>query len=344
MTDLIKNILIRNNYAVISSSLKEFTIFYQSQGVGVNVIHVVDYHKELILTKEQYLHIKEQIISLFEKKGFSDIKIFTLILTENIESAHEINAEDPLSWIYDTEQNRIIAYETQVHDFYGIRRLLEQVPYASSSNIKSKHSRKLSFLENNPAPMNTALVFLNIIVFLGLEIFGSTSDLSYMIEKGALYLPYLIYRHQYHRLFTCMFMHFGYTHLAYNMLALYLLGEYVEPVFGKSRYLILYLLSGLGASSFSLILALLKEDSVVSAGASGAVFGVMGALLYIVIHHRGHFYTITLPKLLLLIGYSIFSGITSAETDNAAHIGGLITGFILAVLLYREKEDATYES
>lgn len=344
MTDNIKTILLQNGYTRISSSLPELTIFFQFQGTGVIVIQVIDCHSGASLTKEQYLHIKEQVIELFRRKGASDTKLFSLFLAENVEDVRQINAEDALSWIYDTKFHKIIIYEGQVGDFYGLRSLLEGPLETPCENPEMKSRKILPFLENNPAPVNTALVLINIIVFLGLEIFGSTTDISYMVEKGAMFPPYLIGRHQYYRLFTCMFLHFGYVHLAYNMLALFLLGEYVEYSFGKARYLILYLLSGLGASCFSLVFALLKANDVVSAGASGAVFGVIGALLYIVIHHRGRFYNITLPKLLLMIGYSIFSGLTSAGIDNAAHLGGLITGFLLAVLLYRKKGDKLYEN
>lgn len=344
MTDTIKNILLQNGYAKILSSLPEITIFYQLQGTGVIVIQTIDYKQGITLTKEQYLHIKEQVFDLFRKKGITDIKFFSLFITKNVEEVRQINAHDPFSWIYDTESGRIVAYEEQVSDFYGLRGLLEQIYPSRVKEENSKIRTDASFITNNPAPMNTVLVLLNIIIFLGLEIFGSTTDLSYMVEKGAMFPPYLIERHQYYRLFTCMFMHFGYTHLAYNMLALYLLGEYVEFSFGKARYLLLYLLSGLGASFFSLVFALLKGNDVVSAGASGAVFGVIGALLYIVIYNKGRFYNITLPKLLLMIGYSIFSGLTSAGIDNAAHLGGLITGILLAVLLYRKKGDQIYEN
>lgn len=344
MTDNIKNILLQNGYTKILSSLPELTIFFQFQGTGVIIIQTIDYHANMKLTKEQYLHIKEQVTHLFQKKGISDIKIFSLFFAENVEEIRQININDPLSWIYNTELHKLFIYEGQVSDFYGLRELLEQAFERPVQEQTARKRKSISFLENNPAPINAALVLLNIIIFLGLEIFGSTTDISYMVEKGAMFPPYLIGRHEYYRLFTCMFLHFGYIHLAYNMLALYLLGEYVEYSFGKARYLILYLLSGLGASLFSLVFALLKENNVVSAGASGAVFGVIGALLYLVIHHKGRFYNITLPKLLLMIGYSIFSGLTSAGIDNAAHLGGLITGFLLAVLLYRKKGDQLYEN
>lgn len=333
MNNKIEDVLLQNGYLKIPSSLPEFNIFYEIRGRSAIVIQTIDYRNEMNLTQEQYSHIKEQITTLFRQKGMEDIQLFSLFIASDTESVRTLPVIDPMSWIYDTTDHRLFIYEDQVSDFYGLRGLLEQMEDASPV---AKQNRIIN------TPVNTALVLLNIIVFLGLEIFGSTTDLSYMVEKGALFPPYIISQHQYYRLFTCMFLHFGYEHLAYNMLALFFLGEHVELALGKVKYLTLYLLSGLGASSFSLLFALLKGNDIVSAGASGAVFGIIGALFYIVMRNHKNLNEITAPKLLLLIGYSIFSGITGEGIDNAAHIGGLIMGFLLAVLLYK-KGDTSYE-
>lgn len=336
MINKIDAVLLREGYQKIPSSLPEFTIYFQEHGSSVIVILLIDFHPGFELTQEQCYHIKEQVRTLFFRRGFADIKLFSLYAASEIEAARTVSTEDFMSWIYDTTHNRILIYEKQAEDFYGLRKLLEQVQEETVMEEQSPVDRLLS--HNVQAPVNTAFVLLNIIVFLGLEIFGSTNDLSYMVQKGALFPPSLAANHEYYRLLTCMFMHFGIEHLAFNMLALFFLGEYVERALGKMRYFVLYLLSGLAGSSFSLLFAMLQGNNIVSAGASGAVFGVIGALLCIVIRNHGRLDQITSPKLMLLIGYSIFSGITSEGIDNAAHIGGLIAGLLLAVLLYKKKE------
>ena len=123
---------------------------------------------------------------------------------------------------------------------------------------------------------NLCLIGANLLLFLLVELTGSTGDTAQMIRWGAAYTP-LIQAGEYYRLFTCMFLHFGFQHLLNNMLLLFFLGDYVERFIGKVRYLILYLAGGFLASLFSYLQDLQQGQDTVSAGASGAVFAVLGA-------------------------------------------------------------------
>ena len=101
------------------------------------------------------------------------------------------------------------------------------------------------------------------------------------------------------------------------------------------KYLLIYLLSGLGGSLLSMVYMLKTGDMAVSAGASGAIFGVIGALLYLVIRNKGRIGTLTTRGLVLMIALCLYYGFTATGVDNWCHIGGLVMGFLLAVLLYR---------
>ena len=92
---------------------------------------------------------------------------------------------------------------------------------------------------------------------------------------------------EYYRLFTCMFLHFGIEHLLNNMLVLFVLGSRLEQVIGKIKFLLIYLIGGVLGNVISLLIELRTQDFAVSAGASGAVFAVMGAMIYIVIRNKG---------------------------------------------------------
>ena len=115
--------------------------------------------------------------------------------------------------------------------------------------------------------VNLTIIAVNIIYFLFLEIVGSTYDTDFMRRFGAMYAPAIIGDHQYYRLLTSVFMHFGIEHIANNMLILFILGDHLERVMGRVKYLILYLVCGVGANIVSL---LMTEQSqlgfVVSAG------------------------------------------------------------------------------
>ena len=108
----------------------------------------------------------------------------------------------------------------------------------------------------------------------------------------------------------------------------------LERTVGRIRYLLIYLLGGMGGNILCLLLEMRSGDFAVSAGASGAVFAVMGAMIYAVIRGKGHVEDLSTRQVLIMAAFSLYFGFTSEGVDNAAHVGGLICGFILAVLLY----------
>ena len=173
---------------------------------------------------------------------------------------------------------------------------------------------------------------MNLLLFLLVEITGDPEDTAHMIRWGAAYTP-LIREGEYYRLFTCMFLHFGFQHLLNNLLLLFFLGDYVERFVGRIRYLILYLAGGLGASLFSWQQEVRRGQETVSAGASGAIFAVLGGLVVLILIHRGRLEDLTLPRVLIMAVLSLWVGFQSAGVDGFAHLGGFLAGMLLMVLL-----------
>ena len=178
------------------------------------------------------------------------------------------------------------------------------------------------------------LIVINVIVFLMLSFGGMTEDAEYMLEHGAMYVPYMLKGEEYYRLLTSMFLHFGIDHLANNMVMLGAIGWNLEYEIGKIKFLIIYFVSGLAGNILSAMGDIMIGEYAVSAGASGAVFGIIGALLYVVIRNKGRIGTISGRGLIFMVILSLYYGFTSSGVDNLAHIGGLVTGFVLGVLLY----------
>lgn len=191
-------------------------------------------------------------------------------------------------------------------------------------------------LENNKKALcTTALIVINIGVFFLLSLFGMTEDTMFMLEHGAMYEPYIVEGHEYYRIFTSLFLHFGISHLLNNMVLLGALGWNLEFETGRIKFLIIYFISGLGGNLLSLYMNMKANEMVVSAGASGAIFGLMGALLCVVLKNHGRVGRLTNRGLLFMVALSLYFGLTSSGVDNAAHIGGLVCGFLAAGVLYR---------
>lgn len=184
-------------------------------------------------------------------------------------------------------------------------------------------------------PVNLIIVAINIIVFIVLSFLGNTESAYFMANHGACFTPYVL-EGEYYRLITCMFLHFGIEHLFYNMLVLIFLGDTLEKMAGKLRYLIIYMVGGIGGNIVSVYFETRKGDYAVSAGASGAIFAVIGALVCAVILNKGKLEDYSGRRLLLMAGLSVMEGLTSTGVDNWAHIGGLGAGFLLALLFHRK--------
>ena len=185
--------------------------------------------------------------------------------------------------------------------------------------------------------MTVGLILINIIVFLAVEFSGSSQNTIHMLDCGAAYAPMIIEGGEYYRLFACMFLHFGIEHLLNNMLVLFVLGSRLERVIGKIKFLIIYLVGGLLGNVISVLVELKSMDFAVSAGASGAVFAVMGAMIYIVVRNKGWLGDLSARQILVMAFFSLYYGFTSTGVDNTAHVAGLVCGLVISILLYHPR-------
>ncbi len=156
--------------------------------------------------------------------------------------------------------------------------------------------------------INTILYFLT--TFLGL------------IDNFAVN-RFFVLNGEYYRLFTGMFLHANLVHLLFNMYALYIIGSQLEGFLGRYKYLAVYILSGLGGSVLSIFFS-----NGFSVGASGAIFGLLGSLLYFGYHYRVYLETVVKSQIIPLILINLFIGFSFPGIDNSAHIGGLIGGVL----------------
>ena len=183
-------------------------------------------------------------------------------------------------------------------------------------------------------PITVLFILLNILIFLVVDFTGGSENTAHMIECGAAYPPLILENGEIYRLFTCMFLHFGIEHLLNNMLVLFVLGSRLEQVIGNIKFLLIYLIGGVLGNVISLLIELRAQDFAVSAGASGAVFAVMGAMVYIVIRNKGWLGDLSMRQILVMAAFSLYFGFASTGVDNTAHVGGMVSGFFLAVIFY----------
>ncbi len=166
-----------------------------------------------------------------------------------------------------------------------------------------------------------------VIMFALTYIFGNGStDVITLLKFGGNNIDF-VKAGEIYRLITSMFLHAGFIHLFVNMYSLNIIGTQLENFIGKWRFLGIYLFSGISGSLLSLVL---NDSLTVSVGASGAIFGLMGALLYFGYHYRLYLNQVIKTQLVPIILLNLFIGFSLSGIDNAAHIGGLVGGYLAA--------------
>lgn len=175
---------------------------------------------------------------------------------------------------------------------------------------------------NNLPIVSALLVGINLVVFMG-ELF--TQDT--LVYLGGVQRTSIVEYHEYGRLVWAMFLHSDISHLFNNMLILFFLGSMLEKEVGHLWFAVIYFLSGIGGNLASLAFKVLEQSEVPSIGASGAVFGLDGLLLALVLLSKSFRNTATPTRVLLMILLSLYNGFMGQNIDNAAHVGGLIVGF-----------------
>jgi rhomboid protease GluP len=195
-------------------------------------------------------------------------------------------------------------------------------------------------LPSSRIPVTFGLITVCVLVYLLIALQGAREGVPFNIGLvqqpgnvlilGAL-VPALVAEGEWWRLVTSAFLHSGFVHLAMNMLSLYFLGSFAEISFGRSRFLALYFISGIGGGLAYLYFGPFNAPAV---GASGAIFGLLGGVFGFAIR-RGTFSTRNpvISQLLVLTAINLFLGATIPNVSNTAHIGGLIGGIVFGWLM-----------
>ena len=178
------------------------------------------------------------------------------------------------------------------------------------------------------------LLGANIALFLLTELLGGSTAVDVLIRLGAME-SWLIASGEYWRLFSAMFLHSGLIHLGFNVIGLLIFGHQIERLYGYARFFVIYILAGLAGSITSYAFNLSSAPHAIGVGASGAVFGILGALVAFFLSNRnllGEMGRQTLVGLLLLAAVNLAVGFIMPGIDNFAHIGGFMGGLLLGMV------------
>lgn len=229
-------------------------------------------------------------------------------------------------WLFTEDYGKLYIFENQPADFDGLYDLIDK--RMLTENEKTTHTLKNMFGVVTPV-----LVVINVLVYvIGVFIFETSG--SYELEyKLAINVKAIADGGEYYRFITAMFTHFGIAHLFGNMVILIALGARVENIVGKINYLLMYIGTGLAAGLVSYIECYIHNSYDYAAGASGAIFGLLGVLVAIAVRNKGRVKDLTVFNMLLLMVLTVINGQFTEGIDNVAHIAGFVAGVIAGVVL-----------
>ena len=191
--------------------------------------------------------------------------------------------------------------------------------------------------ENNKKDYKPILTFtiliLNVIVFFIETATGGSEDVENVLRLGGAYTPYIVENNQWYRIITSMFLHYGIAHIVNNSISLLAMGQYVEAYFGRIKFLIIYLLAGIAGNLLTVGVDLFTGSFPVSAGASGAICGLLGAMTILAIDKRTR-KIFPVPRMIAVIVLVLLPGFGDSSINVMAHLGGFAAGFIIGLVMY----------
>lgn len=320
-----------DNEIWLENKMEEYKII---RIVTKNIYNGDQYKYDVLKTKHILKQIKRKMLSFstnilsiltevgdnFSSSIIKDDKNYHTIV---LDSENSIRENELLNKYFSDLKNSL-EYKEEGFD------LINKITFdISKKNIEESEKRNKMFKEKKPT-VTYLIILINLIVFGLMYVFGNGSEnIDTLIKFGANYAP-LTKSGEYYRLITSAFLHIGVIHLLCNLYALYVIGPQIEQFFGRIKYILIYLFSAIMGSLFTLVLS---GNSTVSAGASGAIFGLFGAILYFGYTYRGYIGNAIISQIVPVVLLNLFIGLTSTNIGNAAHIGGLVGGYVMSLSL-----------
>ena len=310
---------------------------------GINVLYVLEYGMPYVVTivdceiipklDQQFLKsVEARVMEAFNQAGYANVSKLNIFFTSRVDQIKYLTAHDYSKWIVDKTTRMLIVYENQPQEFLDLRPGLERYLYGNVVDSSLRVKKKSFFTVTN------FLIAVNVIIYIITACRGNVYDAEYIRKCGGMYARDCFENGEFYRLFAAMFLHFGIAHLIGNMICLGIIGNLLERCISKFKFLLIYIGGGLVSSLLSGVYNYFLMPNVVAAGASGAIFAVIGALVSEALFDKSKRYFLKPVNIILLTAYILFNGFKSRGVDNIAHMAGLIAGLVLGFFIAKMAE------
>lgn len=309
------------------------------------LINIIELDDGYDLDFERYLEYKQLTMEQFAGNDADKTILLNIIVSNRTDEIYEAFNYTPdltedfidVNWLVQKSDEELVIPKKQLRNVLKIEKDLRKILQHEGTTYYDLDDRR-------GMPFVTyGLIVTNVLVWLYMEWIGSSTDVVTLLQAGAVKHDLVIEGGQYYRIFNAMFLHIGLAHLFYNMFSLYLFGSRLERFLSTTGMLVVYLTSGVLGSLVSLLGASMTGSYPVSAGASGAVYGLMGSLLYVSFIRRKPIDGMNTYILWLFFVLGIVYSVVMPNVDILAHVGGFVGGLILTPLFLAQykKTDLT---
>ncbi|MBU5479497.1 rhomboid family intramembrane serine protease [Eubacterium sp. MSJ-13] len=360
MIDLLNELFIQNKYKKISLNIPGIFLNVKNAADSTLAIVTIDETNGNIYTREQFENISRQIRSFVLNENCTRYRFLYIIISDDDNCIKRLLHNDVSYWRIVPSAKRLMVFETSCDDFLILRKPIENILIQNPDATTTKQSvYSTSGSDDNtsifdkeinikPAIANISIVIFNVIIFIIMSLLSTpgSDDIS---DKLALDWNLVINHGEIYRLVTCMFVHAGIDHIYNNMIVLLFIGSYFELAIGHLDYIIVYFSSGIIAGLTSMVYNMSNNNHVQSVGASGAIFGIIGGMTAVILIKYFHNHNLDLKKIIFIAFLSLYGGFSSQGVDNAAHVGGFVSGFLISFIIYlihlkREKRNHSKQS
>lgn len=342
---LLHYFITEKNYNPIILQGAENEIWLENMDCDYKIVRIVSNH---IINDEQYnfdLFKTKHIVKKIKRKTFS-FSMNVLSIFTDIEDDVKFEENNNIDCISLYDEKDLNKYKFVSESFPDISNKLEfteegfQLFMKITSDINKKNKEdavKIDEVFKKKVPYVTiGLIAINTILFILMFLMNNE---DYYINKYSVWGYGIVNQGELYRLITGAFLHGSVSHYIVNMYSLYVIGSQMEGFLGRWKYLGVYLFSALIGSLFSIIF-----NATPSVGASGAIFGLLGSLLYFGYHYRVYLGSVIKSQVLPIILINLAIGFMSnGRIDNFAHIGGLVGGILMTMALGVKYKSSTVE-
>ncbi|MBR5658166.1 MAG: rhomboid family intramembrane serine protease [Lachnospiraceae bacterium] len=283
--------------------------------------------KREVFTRDRLKEMGDRIAEKYPQYVRDTFGLLVVLTANSSESRMKLGEDVPF-WIVDVPKKNLMIYDDQPGVFLDARTIIESRLTASPWKNLFKQLKILL------SPVNIGLILGCIGVFILQKILAGGDDIGQLERVGAMHSKTFFENHEYWTAVTHIFLHGSFQHLFFNMVTQLYVGKPLEVLLGKVRFVLLYLLSGIGAGMISLALYIQNGENVYSLGASGAISGMCGALLCILFLNRKRLKKVPYLRYIIFLGIVVTNGINTPGVNWMAHASGAVLGIILALLLY----------